>query len=257
MSVDPKISVVTVVLNDQLNIENTIKSVLSQDYQNIEYLIIDGKSNDSTIEIIKKYDSRVYEWISEEDSGIYDAMNKGIDLASGEFIIFMNSGDTFFNEKTVSKVFLNKAAINKDVIFGDTCVDFQSYKKIIRGEYPKKNNPMTFNHQSVFLKNSLMKSFKFNLSYKICADKDLFAYLYKMNLQYFYSSEIIAKIAAFGFSNSNRVKTLREVKAIYKKHNISNITSVNISILKAHILNLIELIFGKNITNSLRQYLKR
>lgn len=257
MDLLPKISVVTVVFNDELNIKKTILSVLNQDYKNVEYIIIDGRSNDNTVNIIKEYENYIYKWISEEDNGIYDAMNKGIDFSTGEFIIFMNSGDIFFNDNVLSNIFQRDEISEKDIIFGNTCVDFNSYNRLIKGTYPQRNNPMTFNHQSVFVRNSLLKHIKFDTSYKICADKNLFFYLFKMKSNYYYIPETIAKINAFGFSNSNRVKTLKEVKDIYKKHNISNTAKINTDIMKAYILTFIESILGKDKVNKLRFYLKR
>ena len=89
------ISIITVVFNDKYGLEETILSVLSQTSENIEYIIIDGGSNDGTVDVIKKYEKSIDKWISEPDNGIYDAMNKGIALASGGFINFMNAGDVY------------------------------------------------------------------------------------------------------------------------------------------------------------------
>jgi len=91
--IGPLISIVTVVYNDVANIEETILSVINQNYENIEYIVIDGKSDDGTTAIIKKHEHIIKYWISEEDKGIYDAMNKGIVVAKGDLITFMNSGD--------------------------------------------------------------------------------------------------------------------------------------------------------------------
>ena len=102
----PLISVITIVFNDEKSIEETVSSVLSQAYSNLEYIIIDGGSTDNTLNIIKEYESSIDYWISEKDSGIYDAMNKGCSLAYGSGIIFLNSGDKF-----VGKVFNNKPEI--------------------------------------------------------------------------------------------------------------------------------------------------
>ncbi len=174
MSSLPKISIITIVFNDESNIEKTIQSVISQDYDNIEYIIIDGKSYDNTVKLIKKYDSQIFKWISEEDKGIYDAMNKGIDLSSGEYIIYMNSGDSFYNTSVISNIFIkNKLSHERDIVFGDTRAVFSDYSRVIKGKYPDNLNPMSFNHQSVFVKTALLKKNKFNTVYKICSDKNL------------------------------------------------------------------------------------
>ena len=102
------VPIITVSLNAEKYIEKTILSVINQDYNNIEYIIIDGKSKDRTIEIIKKYERKIKIWISETDSGIYDAMNKGIKFSKGDWINVMNAGDTFVSSKTVSLIMSSK-----------------------------------------------------------------------------------------------------------------------------------------------------
>ena len=99
---NPKISVITVVYNSVSYIERTIQSVLSQTYPHIEYIIIDGGSGDGTTEIIKKYSGSLAYWVSEPDKGLYDAMNKGLAKATGEFVWFINSGDEISGSKTDS-----------------------------------------------------------------------------------------------------------------------------------------------------------
>lgn len=99
-----RISVITVVYNAAALLENTIKSVIGQDIDNLEYIVVDGGSKDGTVDVIRKYESYISKWISEPDKGIYDAMNKGIRLATGEWIIFMNAADTFCHSKVLSTV---------------------------------------------------------------------------------------------------------------------------------------------------------
>lgn len=105
MAYKPKITVVTVCFNAAETIEKTILSVVGQTYDNIEYLIIDGGSKDDTLEIIKKYENNISKWISEPDKGIYDAMNKAIKMATGEWINFMNAGDCFAADDVLEKIF--------------------------------------------------------------------------------------------------------------------------------------------------------
>ncbi len=100
----PLISVITVVYNDVITIEETILSVINQNYENIEYIVIDGKSDDGSTEIIKKYEHSIKYWISEEDKGVYDAMNKGIDVAKGDLITFMNSGDRYLTTDVFDEI---------------------------------------------------------------------------------------------------------------------------------------------------------
>ena len=114
-----KISVVTVCYNAADTIEKTMLSVLNQTYHDIEYIIIDGGSTDGTVEIIRKYADRIAYWVSEPDKGIYDAMNKGIKVATGEWINFMNAGDEFVDEGVIEKLFQNRTIDTVGVVFGD------------------------------------------------------------------------------------------------------------------------------------------
>ncbi|MEP1967467.1 MAG: glycosyltransferase, partial [Nonlabens ulvanivorans] len=115
----PKVTVVTVVLNMPDLLERTIKSVLAQNYPNLEYVIVDGGSNTQTLDVIRKYESHIDFWNSEPDKGIYDAMNKGAKCASGTWVNFLNAGDTFISDTTVADVF-EIADFNDDLIYGDT-----------------------------------------------------------------------------------------------------------------------------------------
>ena len=101
----PKITVITVVRNDVAHIEHTMLSVLGQTYGNVEYIVIDGGSTDGTVDIIKKYADKLAYWVSEPDGGIYPAMNKGLQHATGEWVNFMNSGDSFADDKVLNDVF--------------------------------------------------------------------------------------------------------------------------------------------------------
>jgi len=98
---NPLISVITVVFNGENDLEQTIKSVINQTYNNIEYIVIDGGSTDDTLSIIKKYEDKINYWVSEDDNGIYDAMNKGVGLAQGEWLCFINSGDIYISQNTL------------------------------------------------------------------------------------------------------------------------------------------------------------
>ena len=126
-----KITIITVVFNDKLNIERTIKNVLEQDYKEIEYIVIDGGSTDGTLEILKKYSGKIDVLISEEDRGIYDAMNKGIKLSTGNWICFMNSGDIFNSKSSISlnEIYFNNSKIS--FLYSDTILyDNKSMKEV-------------------------------------------------------------------------------------------------------------------------------
>jgi len=115
----PKVTVVTVTYNAEQYLEQTIKSVIEQDYSNIEYIIIDGGSTDRTLEIIKKYEKYLAYWVSEPDDGIFYAMNKGIEVATGDWINFLNAGDTYVNKNILSKV-ISQTEGETDIILSHT-----------------------------------------------------------------------------------------------------------------------------------------
>lgn len=221
----PKISVVTVVYNDVDNIEKTILSVLSQSYPNVEYIIIDGNSTDGTIEMIKEYASRISYWISEKDEGIYDAMNKGLKYASGDWVIFMNSGDWFYDETVIEKVFSDKYSSAIGVIYG--AVEFRfANEKIIQQPYslPHILKGMAFSHQSAFVRTSLLKQSPYNVHFRIVADYEFFLREYKLGVGFQYVPEVIASFDKLtGISASptymNYKKHLKELIELEKIYN--------------------------------------
>ena len=127
-----KVSIITVSLNSESTIKECIESVLSQTYKNIEYIIVDGMSNDKTIKIIDSYRSKLDKFISEKDEGIYDAMNKGIKLATGDIVGILNSDDEYFNENVIENVV--EAISNKqaDSLHGDLCFVDPNNTRIIK-----------------------------------------------------------------------------------------------------------------------------
>ncbi|MDX8338075.1 glycosyltransferase family 2 protein [Draconibacterium sp. IB214405] len=166
---NPLVSIITVVYNGEEHIEQTIQSVLNQTYKNIEYIIIDGASTDGTPEIIKRYEKDIDYWISEPDKGIYAAMNKGIIAATGEWINFMNAGDTLANRNTVESVFAKSYHEDADIIYGS------SYKILTSGEVlsvesSEDTNRLAFDpiyrHNASFVRRSIHKIYPFDLSKK-------------------------------------------------------------------------------------------
>ena len=128
-----KISVITVVLNNKSYIEDCINSVLNQSYKNVEYIVIDGGSTDGTVDAIRKYEKSISKWISEPDRGIYDAMNKGIELASGDVIGILNSDDVYFDSDVLQKIALLMSDANVDACYSDLVyVAAQNLSKVVR-----------------------------------------------------------------------------------------------------------------------------
>ncbi|WP_455585457.1 glycosyltransferase family 2 protein [Bacteroides sp.] len=215
----PRVSVITVVFNGINSIEDTILSVLSQKYDNVEYIIIDGKSTDGTVDIVEKYKGNIDVIVSEKDLGIYDAMNKGAKIATGEWIIFMNCGDRFCEENIIYKVFMDDNT-NVDVIYGDYIGDINASKgyviKAKNLEYLKTTG-MPFCHQSVFVKSVVLKKNPFDLSYKYLGDFDLFNKLYRNGAVFKYVQYPIANYCLYdGATSVNTLKCFRERMRILK-----------------------------------------
>lgn len=164
-----KFSIITVCYNAESCIEETIKSIIDQNYKNYEYIVVDGASEDNTVNIIKQYSSYITKWVSEPDNGIYDAMNKGISMASGEWINFMNAGDVFADNNVLRSI--SSQMMDADIVYGDTMLIY-SIGKIIQKPYPLEEitNKMVFGHQATFVKGTYHKKNIFDTSFKSAAD---------------------------------------------------------------------------------------
>lgn len=209
-----RISIITVVFNGIESLETTILSVINQMYDNIEYIIIDGGSIDGTQDVIKKYEKKISYWVSERDKGIYDAMNKGIAVATGDYIIFMNAGDRFHSFNIIKNIFIEN--INDDIIYGNTLLDTDGEIRLsIAKGFEKIKYGMPFCHQSVFVKLSLMKKHNFSLEYKLASDYNFFMSLYKNKVSFKKIDEIISIYDNCGASMS--LLTIKEKFLIVKK----------------------------------------
>ena len=207
-----KVSIITVALNNAEYIESCIQSVINQDYENIEYIVIDGGSTDGTIEIIKRYEDKINLWISEPDKGIYDAMNKGIKLATGEIIGMLNSDDFYANDDVISTVVKEFQDKNVDSVFADLVfVKRDDPLRIIR--YYKSSNfsPKKFAygwmpaHTTFFARREVYEKYgAFKLNYKIAADYELLLrFLGKYRISYSYIPKVFIKMRTGGASTKN------------------------------------------------------
>lgn len=222
----PKINIVTVVFNGIKTLEQTILSVVNQTYENIEYIIIDGGSTDGTVDLIRKYEDRIAYWVSEPDNGIYDAMNKGINKSSGDYIYFLGADDFLCDSsiiENVSKVLCNNTKI--DLLSGSVWVlDRQfnlqiaySNKFFLDDIYKGYRIP----HQGLFIRSSLLKKHYFNCNYKIVADYDLFLKLYfDKSIRFQFIDEKIAFYANDGVSSTSIKKRVKEDIEVMKAHKI-------------------------------------
>lgn len=216
----PKVSIVTIVYNGGSVLERTIKSVINQTYKNIEYIIIDGKSSDSSISVINKYEKWITYWVSEPDNGIYDAMNKGLEKATGEWVNFMNCGDIFYNNNIIGEIF--KLKRNADIIYGDNVLMYEWGEIVLApDELSNMKKHMVFGHQTAFVKREILNKYKFDSKYKISGDYNLFYLLYTNGYIFEYVPACISKIdARDGVSRTRPLITFKEDAVITgRKHN--------------------------------------
>jgi glycosyltransferase involved in cell wall biosynthesis len=228
-----RITVITVCYNRKATIEKAIKSVLEQNYHNIEYIIIDGNSSDGTKEIIESYRDRISQYISEPDKGMYDAINKGLKLATGDIIGLMHSDDEFYDEKVLTKI---AARFNYDPsidgVYGDgVYVSNDKEERLIRNRIggpfslKKVKSGWLPLHPTVYLKKSIIDKYGlYNIDFKIASDTEfLLRYLYKFKIKMTYINAYIVKMRMGGMSTN--VKRIFEVfyedYKIYKYHGLA------------------------------------
>ena len=216
---DMKISVITVCFNCSSEIEETLLSVLNQSaYKSIEYIVIDGGSTDGTFDIIKKYSDEIDIFISESDCGVYDAMNKAIKLATGDYLIFMNAGDCFFDNKVCDIVysFINNDNASASIYYGDVVRKKSNQTKLLLAEQLSLlRYRMPFSHQSCFIYRDIMRKNNFDITYKIAADFNFFHYAYVMRLPFKYINSTISIFEAEnGISSTHYLLSIREVSKI-------------------------------------------
>ena len=216
----PLITIITVALEAKMNLENTIRSVADQDYKKIEYLVIDGKSTDGSIDVIRQYNSVVSKWLSEKDEGIYSAMNKGINMASGEWVCFLNAGDIFVNKEVVSKVVkaICSSPQQPDIIYGNILVRKSTDEFSERiAQSPRNSHRMYFCHQSAFVRLHLLGEYPFDERYKLSADLKFFKQCYCADKRFVSVNYPIIIYDTFGLSNTNRERGLRENISVIKE----------------------------------------
>jgi glycosyltransferase involved in cell wall biosynthesis len=237
---NPLISIITVVYNGASTLEQTILSVINQTYKNIEYIIIDGGSTDGTIDIIKKYEKHLACWVSEPDEGIYDAMNKGIDKATGEWIGLLNSGDVYTQD--VLHIISQEVTNNPDIelFFGNMKIIHN--KKYLRDEIFNgiiDCKMMNICHPTVFVKRDIYSIYGvFDKKFPIAADYDILLRFYKKHVKFKYLNIFITIFSIGGISSILSLKILKERFLIRKKNKINPISLKEIFIflcLKFHL----------------------
>ncbi|MBD3797018.1 MAG: glycosyltransferase [Campylobacterales bacterium] len=230
-----KISIITSVYNNASTIEDAIRSVLSQDYSDIEYIVVDGASSDGTVEIIKKYEGQISKFVSEKDKGIYDGLNKGIALATGDVIGFLHSDDIYGDAHIISEVVEAFEKNGTDSIYGDLVyVDKQDTDKIFRywksGAYSYKKLTQGWMppHPTFFVKKACYDKYgDFDLSFGIAADYDfMLRLLGKHKITTAYLPKVLYKMRVGGASNrslKNIIQKSREDLRAMKKNGVGHI----------------------------------
>jgi len=218
----PVLSVVTVVYNNVADIERTMLSVLNQTYPGIEYIVIDGASTDGTLQVIERYKDKLAKLISEKDKGIYDAMNKGIAAATGDYIIFMNSGDGFYSDDTVARVFAS--AEDADIYYGETEMMDEQGKNLGRRRHAAPyaftwrdfKYGMSISHQAIYIKRSLVEPY--DPKYQLSADIDWILRAAKKAKSIVNVHAYVARYKMGGMSKQKHKQSLLERFDIMKKH---------------------------------------
>jgi glycosyltransferase involved in cell wall biosynthesis len=214
----PLVTIITVIYNDVEHIEDIIINVTGQTYPNIEYIIIDGGSSDGTLDVINKYADKIDYWVSEGDKGIYDAMNKGVSAATGEWVNFMNAGDAFYRSTTIAEV-IEVIPVSADLVYGHTY-----YKENDKLTLIKTYNveqlwmSMICSHQSLFVRTDILKKHPFDIRYKISSDFDFIYYCYVKKHIFFDTDNIIAVHSVDGISEQNIIMRMMERWRIVNKY---------------------------------------
>jgi glycosyltransferase involved in cell wall biosynthesis len=223
----PTISIITIVYNDVRNIERTIRSIRTQTYPKIEYIIIDGGSTDGTVDAIKKYEDTVSFWTSESDRGIYDAMNKGLRAATGDYIWFINSGDEIHTNDTLSKI-TDLLNLNADIYYGEAAYidqlgnevglrsDVTPHKLPNKLRWQDMDRGMVVCHQSFLVKRDIAP--QYNLRYPHSGDIDWIIRCLKNSNNAVNTNTILSKYLVGGHSKKYHLSSLVDRYKVLQYH---------------------------------------
>jgi len=227
-----KISLITICYNSVATIEDTIKSVINQNYNDLEYIIVDGGSKDGTLDIVNKYKDKISKIISEPDKGIYDAMNKGIKMATGEIVGILNSDDFYKNNSVIKNIISEFEKNNIEACYGDIeYIDRGNIDKVVRiwkaGEYKKEklNSGWIMPHPAFFVKKEIYDKYGlFNLDFRIAADYELMLRFLLKGIRVKYINNILVSMREGGFSGQSykqRKNGWDELKRAWVINNLS------------------------------------
>ncbi len=223
----PNVSVITVCLNPSKSLVKTIESVLAQDYNDFEYIIRDGGSTDGTSEIIDEYRKRFRKRgieltvISEKDSGLDDAMNKAVADSKGNWVNFMNAGDSFYSATVLTEIFSKSNYPGAAILYGDAVECEYGRYYMFRKSYEQIEERMPFSHQSAFISRELMRRYPYKTDYRIGADYDFLLSMYKKGFFFRDTGVITCIISKDGVSSLKLYDTYMETLKIKNSHGIN------------------------------------
>jgi glycosyltransferase involved in cell wall biosynthesis len=245
----PLISIITVVYNNEKDIRNAIESVLDQNYEYIEYIVIDGGSDDGTIDVINEYRDHISVFISETDNGIYDALNKGISHSSGDFIAILHSDDLFCNSRVVSNI-ANKISQSSrlELYFSDMVIVDRASDKVLRYYTASFFKPWMLRigymppHPTCFIKKKLFDEFGlYSLDYKIASDFDfLVRIFFGREIKWSYLNQVTVKMKQGGISNSGFWSKKLIINEIHQSLKLNGVRSLRIIQLMRYLVRLKE-----------------
>lgn len=218
----PKITIITVNFNMAAGLARTIASIEAQRYANLEFIVIDGGSIDGSVELVRRHEDRIAGWLSEPDRGIYDAMNKGVRQATGEWLIFMNAGDTFHDYTVVSDIFSGPQD-DADIIYGDMVRSYEreNVQRLVPA-LPLSALPlrMPCSHQSLFTRRPLLQEMPFSNELSIAADHDFLLRAKLAGARFRKIDRTIGIFGTGGKSDINRLEALRQLYRILDRHRL-------------------------------------
>lgn len=220
-----KLSVITVTYNAEKTLERTLKSVSGQTYPYVEHIVVDGKSEDHTVSLIQKYGNSALKWVSEPDKGLYDAMNKAVTMTTGDYLCFLNAGDTFYTDDTVERMMNSfEAASPPDIIYGETAIVDDSGKFLFmrRLSVPETLSWKSFKqgmvvcHQAFIVKKTIFEPY--SLDYRFSADVDWCIRMMKKSRRIHNTHLTLINYLNEGVTTANRKASLKERYRIMVKH---------------------------------------
>ena len=219
---NPVLSVITIVYNNVRDFERTLLSVINQSYTPIEYIVIDGLSTDGTLDVIAKYRNKISKLISERDEGIYDAMNKGLAAATGDYVLFMNSGDEFYDSQTVTRVFGTRP--DADIYYGETEMINNRLESLGQRRHKAPDNftwrsfkyGMSVSHQAIYIRRDIAEPY--DTRYQLSADIDWIIRAARKAKSIVKVEGYVAKYLVGGMSKSRHQQSLAERFDIMKRY---------------------------------------